>query len=142
VLRAEAARQRPVPGVGPVLGAGLLAALPADLRDARAATAYAGLNPRQRERGASLRGRARLSQVGHARLRRLRYVPALAGLRWHPELRAQAARLEARGKTGKVMVAALMRKLLGLGVGVLKSGQPWHPGGRLLPQPAPAPNPA
>ena len=69
VLRAQAELLRSIPAVGPVLCAGLLAELPADLRDARAATAYAGLNPRHRESGTSLRGRTGLSKLGNARLR-------------------------------------------------------------------------
>ena len=136
VLRAQAELLRSIPAVGPVLCAGLLAELPADLRDARAATAYAGLNPRQRESGSSLRGRTCLSKVGNARLRRLLYVPALAALRCNPVLRDQAARLAARGKTGKIRVAAVMRKLLCLCVGVLRSGQPWNPSGRPTPKTA------
>lgn len=130
VLRAQAQLLRSIPAVGPVLCAGLLAELPADLRTARAATAYAGLNPRQRESGTSLRGRPRLSKLGNARLRRLLYVPALAGLQHNPVLRAQAQRLADRGKPGKVRVVAVMRKLLCLCVGVLRSGQPWNPTGR------------
>lgn len=133
-LHRQAQLLRSIPAVGPVLCAGLLAELPADLRDARAATAYAGLNPRQRESGTSLRGHAHLSKLGNARLRRLLYVPALAGLRFNPVLRAQAERLTARGKPGKVMVAALMLKLLRLCVGVLRSGQPWNPSGRPTPK--------
>ena len=138
VLRTQAALLHTIPAVGPVLCAGLLAELPADLRDARAATAYAGLNPRQRESGTSLRGRTVLSKLGNARLRRLLYVPALAGLQHNPILRAQAERLKARGKTGKVRVAAVMRKLLCLCVGVLRSGQPWNSTGRPAPKNVPA----
>ena len=136
-LQAQAELLRSIPAVGPVLCAGLLAELPADLRDARAATAYAGLNPRQRESGSSVRGRTSLSKLGNARLRRLLYVPALAGLQHNPILAAQSARLAARGKPGKVRVAAVMRKLLCLGVGVLRSGQPWNPTGRPLPKTSP-----
>jgi transposase len=130
VLRAQAELLRRIPAVGPVLCAGLLAELPADLREARAATAYAGLNPRHRESGSSLRSRPVLSKLGNARLRRLLYVPALCGLRHNPVLKAQAERLTARGKTGKLQLAALMRKLLCLCVGVLRSRQPWNPSGR------------
>lgn len=136
-LCAQAKLLRSIPAVGPVLCAGLLAELPADLRAARAAVAYAGLNPRIRESGSSLRGRASLSKLGNARLRRLLYVPALAGLQHNPVLAAQSARLAARGKPGKVRVAAVMRKLLCLCVGVLRSGQPWQPTGRPLPQKTP-----
>lgn len=136
-LRRQARLLQSIPAVGPVLCAGLLAELPADLRDARAATAYAGLNPRQRQSGTSLRGRSSLSKLGNARLRRLLYVPALCGLQHNPVLRAQAARLQARGKTGKIMVGALMRKLLCLCVGVLHSAQPWNPTGRPRPKQPP-----
>jgi transposase len=134
----ELARQaqllRSIPAVGPVLCAGLLAELPADLRDARAATAYAGLNPRHRESGSSVRGRTTLSKVGNAQLRRHLYVPALAGLQFNPVLRAQTQRLLAKGKPGKVRVGAAMRKLLCLCVGVLRSNQPWNPTGRPTPK--------
>ena len=65
-------------------------------------------------------------------------MPALAGLRCNPVLRAQAERLKARGKTGKLMVGALMRKLLCLCVGVLRSGQSWNPAGRPAPKPSQA----
>ncbi len=133
-LRTQAELLRSIPAVGPVLCAGLLAELPADLRDARAAVAYAGLNPRLRESGSSVRGRTSLSKLGNARLRRLLYVPALAGLQHNPILQAQAVRLAARGKPGKVRVAAVMRKLLCLCIGVLRSGQPWNPTGRPLPK--------
>ncbi len=100
VLCAQAELLRTIPAVGPVLCAGLLAELPADLRTARAAVAYAGLNPRQRESGSSLRGRACLSKLGNARLRRLLYVPALAGLQHNRVLRALAERLATKGKPG------------------------------------------
>ena len=53
-----------------------------------------------------------------------------------PVLRAQAARLAAKGKPGQVRVAAVMRKLLVLWVGVLRSGQPWNPTGRPTPKPS------
>lgn len=141
-LRSQAELLRSIPGVGPVLCAGLLAELPEDLRDARAATAYAGLNPRQRQSGSSLQGRTSLSKLGNARLRRLLYVPALTGLRHNPVLRAQNQRLEGRGKSGKVRVVAVMRKLLCLCIGVLRSGQPWNPEGRPAAQKAPLTTPS
>lgn len=133
VLHAQAGLLDSLPGVGPVLCAGLLAELPAELRDARAATAYAGLNPGQRESGSSVRGRAHLSKLGNARLRRLLYMPALSGQQHNPVLRALAERLRARGKPGKVVVGAVMHKLLRLCVGVLRSGHPWNPTGRPTP---------
>jgi transposase len=40
-------------------------------------SAYAGLVPRERQSGSSVRGRTRLSKIGRARLRRALYLPAI-----------------------------------------------------------------
>ncbi|TRO22147.1 IS110 family transposase, partial [Ectopseudomonas mendocina] len=42
-------------------------------------------------------------------------------------IRAMAKRLKARGKAGKQIVCAAMRKLLCIAYGVLKSGKPFDP---------------
>ena len=82
-----------------------------------------------------MRGHPKLSKIGNAHLRRLLYVPALAGLQHtNPTLRAQNERLLAQGKPGKVRVGAVRRKLLCLCAGVLRSGQPWNPTGRPTPK--------
>lgn len=140
-LHRQARLLRSIPAVGPVLCAGLLAELPAGLRDARAATAYAGLNPAQHQSGTSVRGRAHLSKLGNARLRRLLYLPALSGQQHNPVLRALAERLRAKGKPGRLIAGAVMHKLLRLCVGVLRSGQPWNPTGRPNPKASPPTTP-
>jgi transposase len=40
------------------------------------------------------------------------YNPARTAMRWDPEIRAFCARLRTRGKPGKVIMVAVMRKLL------------------------------
>jgi len=52
---------------------------------------------------------------------------ALTAMRFNPILRAFTDRLRARGVTGKALVVAVMRKLLHLVFGILKSGQPFDP---------------
>ncbi len=54
-------------------------------------------------------------------------MPALVAMRFNPILRAFADRLRARGLAGKAILVAVMRKLLHLVYGVLKSGQPFDP---------------
>ena len=74
------------------------------------------------------KGKTRLSKIGHARLRRALYMPAVSAMRMKQgPLRALADRLRAKGKPGKVIVCALMRKLLHFVYGVLKSQQPFNP---------------
>jgi transposase len=119
-----------IPGVAHKTACAVLA-LAGDLRrfDSSGALArFAGLCPRLHESGTSVRGRPTLCKMGHARLRRALYFPAITALRHNPILRALKERLAARGKTPMQILGAAMRKLLVLCYGVLKSGKPFDPG--------------
>ena len=65
--------------------------------------------------------------MGSPTLRRVLYMPALAAQRFNPVLAPWAAQLKARGKSKMETLGAVMRKLLVLAYGVLKSGQPFDP---------------
>jgi len=88
--------------------------------------AHAGLNPAQRQSG-NYEGKARISRVGDANFRKKLYMPALTGKTYNPTLKAFAERLSEKGKPFKVIMCALMRKLIHLVWGVLKSGRPFEP---------------
>jgi hypothetical protein len=60
-------------------------------------------------------------------------MPALSAIRHNPILRAFADRLKANGLKGKAVVVAVMRKLLHLVYGILKSGRPFDPAFNSLP---------
>jgi transposase len=94
---------------------------------AREVAAFAGLVPRLRESGTSVRGRARLSKTGTPRIRRSLYFPAVTALRCNPVIRAWARGLRERGKCEMQIIGAVMRKLIHLAYGVLKSGKPYDP---------------
>ncbi|MBA3768129.1 MAG: IS110 family transposase, partial [Acidobacteria bacterium] len=96
-------------------------------RSARQVAAYAGLVPRERQSGSSVRGRARLSKIGNARLRRALYFPAITALRCSPFFQDWAQGLQERGKCKMSVICAVMRKLVHLAYGVLKSGKPFDP---------------
>jgi len=55
------------------------------------------------------------------------YLPAVVAKRWNPPCQQLAQRLEAKRKPGKVVVIAVMHKLVRQIYGVLKSGQPFDP---------------
>ena len=118
-----------IPGIGDITACKLLA----EIRDIQAfdsapqLAAFAGLTPRQHTSGSSVRGKTRLSKRGNARLRTALYFPAIVAQRHNPILRAFALRLRAAGKAKLAVIAALMRKLLHLVYGILKSGQPFDP---------------
>lgn len=115
-----------IPGVGERLSSYCLAWLQADrFDDARQAAAFIGLSPRHRQSGESVRGKSRLSKMGHARLRKILYLPAMSAIRYNVAAQAFADRLKASGKRGKVVIGAVMRKLVHWMFGVLKSGVPF-----------------
>jgi transposase len=62
---------------------------------------------------------------GAGALRTALYLPAVVAMRANPARRAFAERLRAAGKCPKVVVVAVMRKLLELAWTLLRSGQPF-----------------
>ncbi len=113
-----------IPSVGDSLSAYMTAWLPvARLDDARSAVAFVGLSPKARESGTSLRGKTVLCKMGHRRLRKLLYMPAMNAMRFNPAAKALATRLREAGKPGKLIIGAVMRKLVHWIYGVLKSGK-------------------
>jgi transposase len=117
-----------IPGVGDQVSSHFMAWLrPERFDDARQAVAFVGLSPRHRESGDSVRGKSRLCKVGHARLRKILYFPAMSAIRFNAAAKALAERLKARGKNGKVVIGAVMRKMVHWMCGVLKSGQAFNP---------------
>lgn len=118
-----------IPGIAETTAALLLAEVP-DIkryRSARQLAAFAGLVPRERQSGSSVRGRVRLSKIGNARLRKALYFPAITALRCSPFFQQWAAGLRARGKSKMSVIGAVMRKLIHIAYGVLKSGRPFDP---------------
>jgi transposase len=118
-----------IPGIGESTAALLLSELTdiKQYRSARQVAAYAGLVPRERQSGSSVRGRTRLSKIGNARLRRALYFPAITALRCSPFFQVWAQGLRERGKCKMSVICAVMRKLVHLAYGVLKSEQPFDP---------------
>ena len=121
-LSTQHAKLESVAGIGFLTAATLVAKLPVDrLRDAKAAAAYVGLTPRERQSGTSVKGKPRICKTGDATLRRDLYMPAMVAMRHNPILAAFAARLKERGKPPKVIIVAVMRKLVVLAFNLLKA---------------------
>lgn len=62
-----------------------------------------------------------MSKMGDARLRSALYMPALVALRYNPDIKAVGQRLLLAGKPRMLVVGAVMRKLIHIVFGVLKS---------------------
>lgn len=116
-------------GLGLVTASKILAEFPdlAQYHSAKAAAADAGLTPSHYESGTSVRRRARMSKLGKAGVRAALYFPAITAMTHCPAMKAYAARLAARGKPKKVVIGAVMRKLVHICYGVLKHRTPYDP---------------
>lgn len=113
-----------LPGVGPVVAATLVVRMPelGSMRRGQAA-ALLGVAPFDRDSG-QWRGQ-RFIHGGRDRPRRMLYLAALAARRCSPGLKAFAENLAARGKAKKLVLVAVMRKLIEAANLVLSRGQPW-----------------
>lgn len=118
-----------IPGLGRATAAKVLGHL-GDVRrfdSAKALAAFIGVSPSQRSSGSSVRGRTMMSRVGSSTLRAALYMPGLVARRHNPILNVFAERLLANGLARKAVIGAVMRKLVHLIYGVLKSGKPFDP---------------
>jgi transposase len=118
-----------IPGIGKVTIAVILAELDnlEKFNHVRELVAFIGLAPKETLSGSSIKGKPRLCKIGHVRLRKALYMPALVSIQCNPVLIAFYNRLKERGKNGKVIVCAIMRKLVHLIFGILKSGKKFDP---------------
>jgi transposase len=118
-----------IPGIGKATIPHLLAELNnlEKFNHVREVVAFIGLAPKETISGSSIKGKPRLCKIGHARLRKALYMPALVSIQCNPVMIAFYNRLKEKGKNGKVIVCAIMRKLVHVIFGVLKSGKKYDP---------------
>ena len=118
-----------IPGIGKVI-------IPASLAESdglekfnhvRELATFIGLAPKETLSGSSIKGKPRLCKIGHTLLRKALYMPALVSIQCNPIMIAFYNRLKDKGKNGKVIVCAIMRKLVHVIFGVLKSGKRYDP---------------
>lgn len=134
-LKAQQDLLNSIPGIGDLTSGRLLAEL-GDIRafeSVEALVAFVGLDPSQFESGSSVKRKTHISRKGNARIRAWLYLPAIQAKRWNPLMQPLVQRLTLRGLTKKQITVAVMRKLLHLVYGILKSRQPFDPNYLLKP---------
>ena len=116
-----------IPGIGIRTSQLLLAEIDfSRYATARQIAAYAGVSPKKRESGSSLK-QTHLSKQGNGRIRKGLYFPAIVATRFNTIINEFANRLKKNGKTSMQIVCASMRKLLHIAFGVLKHKTPIDP---------------
>lgn len=115
---------RSVPGVGPVMAHSLLALMPElGSLTGRQAAALVGVAPFDCESG-TLKGQRRILG-GRKPLRDAAYMAALVAGRHNPAMETFKQRLATAGKKPKVILVAIMRKLIVTLNAMIRDNQPW-----------------
>ena len=120
------ARLTSMPGVGPVLAFTLIALLPELGRMSRKQiAALVGLAPYDFDSG-KLRGH-RSIYGGRMPVRNVLYMAALSACRYNPALKVFHNRLAAADKKSKVVIVAVMRKMITTLNAMLRDRAEWQP---------------
>jgi transposase len=84
--------------------------------------AWAGLDPRPRESGTSVKGKRAITKRGNARVRHALYMPALSVSRRENPFSTFFHRVAERSKSSMVAVTATMRKMLTVAWAIFRTG--------------------
>ncbi len=128
-LKYQADNIQTIPGIGKTTAVAILAESP-DLEsfsNARQLAAYAGLTPKHKTSGASIRGKTSISKIGSSNLRKALYFPAIVAKTHNPLFKEFTQKLSGKGKPSKVIIVAIMRKLLHIVFGVIKNNTTFNP---------------
>ncbi|MBA3814849.1 MAG: IS110 family transposase [Alphaproteobacteria bacterium] len=112
-----------IPGIAETTALKLLGELPdlSTFKCAKQLAAYAGLNPSIKTSGTSVKGKNKISKTGSRELRKMLFFPAMTLMRHPSPLAPFIERMRIKGKKGKVIVVAVMRKILHIVFGVIKT---------------------
>jgi transposase len=91
----------------------------------RQLSSWAGLSPKEYSSGKSIRGKIRISKMGGKELRNTLYMCSLSAIKSNKACKELYDRLKAKGKNGKLALAAVGNKLIKQCVAIAKSGLPY-----------------
>lgn len=111
-----------IPGISSTTAITILALVPdiSEFINARQLAAFAGLTPKQRTSGRSIRGKTKLSKMGSIRLRKALFFPAISAKRYNPVVKKFCDNLRNKSKCKMVVIGAAMRKLMHIIFAILK----------------------
>jgi transposase len=112
-----------IKGVGAKTAMQILAEMPDTERfeNAKQFAAFVGGTPSQFQSGTSVRGKSHISRMGSGKVRKTLYMSALAVKNHNPHFANFVEKLEKRGKCAKIIIGAVMRKLMHIFFGMLKN---------------------
>jgi transposase len=127
-LRASFEIVKSIIGIGDKSALALLSAIRFDqFQNPRNVGCFAGLTPARVQSGTSILGAGCISRKGSTHLRKRLYFPAMVAMQCNPQMRAFAERLRSKGKPPKLIITAVMRKLLVLAATLVRKQQLYDP---------------
>ena len=117
-----------IPGIAFTTATALLAELPelSNFKTARELAAHIGVTPQHNISGKSTGKRSSISKIGSGILRKILYFPAVTATVFNKNLSNFALKLRSKGKRKIVAIIAVMRKMVHIIFGVLKSGEEYQ----------------
>lgn len=118
-----------IPGIGKIIAATFIAEIENIQRfdNQKALVAYAGLDPKVRQSGYTLKRNTRLTKRGSPYLRRTAYLAASVAQRYDVELKEYYEKKRGEGKRYKEATVANARHILNRVYAVWQRGDPYIP---------------
>ena len=118
------ARLQTIPGIGKKTSLMLLV-MTGNFKDFETASqlcCFAGLTPVIRRSGSSVKGKDRISKMGHPKLRNLLFMCSFNACKYNKPCRELYERIIAKGKSKKLALIAVCNKLLKQAFSIMKNG--------------------
>ena len=118
-----------IKGVGEKVAMAIIADMP-DVQNFQKAgqfAAFAGVTPSHFQSGASVHGKSHISRLGSHTVRKALYMCALVVKNRNPHFQNFVLKLEKKGKAPKVIIVAVMRKLMYIFFAMLKNSSTFNP---------------
>lgn len=118
-----------IKGVGEKVAMAIIADMP-DVQNFQKAgqfAAFAGVTPSHFQSGASVHGKSHISRLGSHTVRKALYMCALVVKNRNPHFQNFVLKLEKKGKAPKVIIVAVMRKLMYIFFAMLKNSSTFDP---------------
>ncbi len=118
-----------IKGVGEKLALAIISDMPdvSNFQKSGQFSAFAGVSPSHFQSGSSVRGKSHISRLGSKSIRKVLYMSALVVKNHNPHFQKFVQKLQKKGKTPKVIIVAIMRKLMCILFGMLKNSSNFDP---------------
>lgn len=128
-LKEQFDRITEIKGVGEKLALAIIADMPdvSNFQKSGQFSAFAGVSPSHFQSGSSVRGNSHISRLGSKSIRKVLYMSALVVKNHNPHFQRFVQKLQKKGKAPKVIIVAIMRKLMCILFGMLKNSSNFDP---------------